>query len=84
MINWISADKPPMVDEYSGAYDYLVTVEYDGEGSVNGRATFVMTYEFRGRKQTPTWCWKDRPSKWKVLYWAELPEACQDQQGVNT
>lgn len=49
MINWISADKPPIVDEYSRAYDYLVTVEYNGEGNVNGRATFVMTYEFRGK-----------------------------------
>ena len=77
MINWISVTTPPIA-EYGGAHDYLVTVEYNGEGSVNGGATFVMTYELRGRKQTPTWCWRGRESKWKVLYWAELPESYQN------
>jgi len=77
MINWESVDNPPIA-EYGGAHDYLVTVEYNGEGSVNGRATFTMTYELRGRKQTPTWCWRDRASKWKVLYWAELLEPHQE------
>lgn len=77
MINWISVDKPPIA-EYGGVHDYLVTVEYDGEGNVNDRKTFAMTYEFRGRKQVPTWCWRGRESVWKVLFWAELPDSCQD------
>ena len=41
--------------------------------------TFVMTYEEKGRKNIPTWCWNNRIATWKVLFWAELPEPCQDE-----
>lgn len=77
MINWISAETPPT--ECSMFKEYLVTAEYDRDGSVNGRKTFVMTYEEKGRKHTPTWCWMGRIAVWKVLFWAEFPEPCQDE-----
>lgn len=52
MIKWISAETPPT--EYSMTKEYFVTCEYKGEGNVNGRLTFVMTYEEKGRKKVPT------------------------------
>lgn len=76
MINWISANNPPK--ECSAAEEYLVTVKYDGRGNTNGRKTMFMTYQEKGKKKIPTWCWYDRISIWEVLYWAELPEPCQE------
>lgn len=76
MINWISADNPP--EKCSMCKRYLVTVEYNGEGSINGRKTMCMTFEEKGRKRIPTWCWNDRIAVWKVLFYAELPDPCQD------
>lgn len=35
MINWISAETPPT--ECSMTKEYLVTIEYSGEGNINGR-----------------------------------------------
>lgn len=75
MIKWISVETPPM--ECSMAKEYLVTAEYKYDGSVNGRKTFVMTYEEKGKKRVPTWCWMGKTAVWKVLFWAELPEPCQ-------
>lgn len=75
MINWISANNPPK--EYSVTKGYIVTIKYNGIGNVNGRRTMVMTYQEKGRKNIPTWCWNGRISVWEVLYWAELPEPCQ-------
>lgn len=77
MIKWISAETPPT--EYSMTKEYFVTCEYKGKGNVNGRLTFVMTYEERGRKKVPTWCWNGRIAIWKVLFWAEFPTPCQDE-----
>jgi hypothetical protein len=77
MIKWISAETPPT--EYSMTKEYFVTCEYNGEGNVNGRLTFVMTYEKKGRKKVPTWCWNGRIANWKVLFWAEFPTPCQDE-----
>lgn len=77
MIKWISAETPPK--ECSTLKEYLVTVEYDSNGNIKGRRTVIMTYQERGIKNTPTWCWHDRIVFWKVLYWAELPESYQDE-----
>ena len=77
MINWISAKTPPR--KCSMAKEYLVTAEYDQDRSINGRATFVMTYEEKGRKRVPTWCREGSIAIWKVLFWAEFPEPCQDE-----
>ena len=77
MIKWISAKTPPT--ECSLVKSYLVTCEYGSTGNINGRSTFVMTYEERGRKRIPTWCWNNRIAIWKVLFWAEFPEPCQDE-----
>lgn len=77
MIKWISAETPPT--EYSMTKEYFVTCEYKGEGNVNGRLTFVMTYEEKGRKKVPTWCWNGRIAILKVLFWAEFPTPCQDE-----
>lgn len=77
MIEWISADTPPAKCDFSK--EYLVTCEYNGLGNTNGRKTFVMTYDEKGRKKIPTWCWKDRIAAWKVLFWSEFPEPCQDE-----
>lgn len=76
MVEWISADMPPK--ECSSAKKYLVTVEYDGDGNINGRKTFCMTYEEKGRKRIPTWCFQGGISNWKVLFWAEFPKPCLD------
>ena len=38
-----------------------------------------MTYEGKGRKNTPTWCWMGKTAIWKVLFWAEFPEPCQEE-----
>lgn len=77
MINWISAETPPT--ECSMTKEYFVTVEYNQNGNVNGRKTFSMTYEEKGRKNVPTWCWMGKTATWKVLFWAEFPEPCQDE-----
>lgn len=77
MIKWNSAETPPT--ECSMVKEYIVTCEYEGSGNTNKRKTFVMTYEEKGRKKTPTWCWEGRITIWKVLFWAELPEPCQDE-----
>jgi hypothetical protein len=75
MINWISCEeklpKPDLCKQY------LVTIKYDGKENINGRITMIMTFEERGRKHVPTWCWNDRITIWEVLYWTELPEPCQ-------
>ena len=76
MINWISVNNPPK--ECGVTKEYLVTIKYDGEENINGRKTMFMTYQEKGKKKTPTWCWYDRISIWEVLYWAELPEPCQE------
>ena len=75
MINWISANNPPKECSYK---KYLVTVEYNGDENINGRKTMTMLYEERGKKHIPTWCWNGRTAIWKVLYWAEFPEPCQE------
>lgn len=77
MIKWISTETPPT--EYSMTKEYLVTCEYNGEGNVNGRLTLVMTYEEKGKKKVPTWCWNGKIAVWKVLFWAEFPTPCQDE-----
>lgn len=77
MIKWISEKTPPT--ECIFGKRYLVTCEYYGDESINGRKTFVMTYEQKGKKKIPTWCWMGRIAIWKVLFWAELPEPCQDE-----
>lgn len=77
MIKWISAETPPT--ECSMVHDYLVTCAYNGDGNINGRKTLVMTYEEKGRKKIPTWCWDGKITLWKVLFWAEFPEPCQDE-----
>jgi hypothetical protein len=76
MINWISCKE--RLPEPKFAQQYIVTVKYDGDGNINGRKTMAMTFEERGRKSIPTWCWNGRASIWEVLYWAEIPEPCQD------
>jgi len=76
MIKWISSDMSPK--ECSCVKEYLVTIEYDSKGSINGRKTMVMTFEEKGRKKLPTWCWGGRIAIWKVLFWAELPDPCLD------
>ena len=58
---------------------YLVTCEYNGLENINGRQIFVMTYDEKGRKKIPTWCWKDKIAVWKVLFWSKFPEPCQDE-----
>ena len=77
VINWKKAETPPSKCDIGK--EYLVTAEYNQDGNVNGRKTFVMTYEEKGRKKIPTWCWNGRIAVWKVLFWAELPEPCQDE-----
>lgn len=77
MINWISAEIPP--EECKSGKEYFVTVEYNGRGNVNRRLTLVMTYEEKGKKKVPTWCWNGRIAVWKVLFWAEFPTPCQDE-----
>lgn len=75
-VNWIScANGLPEVKPYK---KYLVTVEYNGVGNINNRKTMVMTFEEKGRNHIPTWCFNQRDSTWKVLYWAELPNPCQE------
>lgn len=81
MTNWVNAEIPP--DKCDFVHKYLVTVEYIGEGNINNRKTLVMTYEYKGRNKTPTWCWGNRKAPWKVLFWTELPEPCQDFVGVE-
>lgn len=76
MINWTSVKIQP--NRCSSTKEYLVTVKYDGEGNENGRMTMCMTFEKKGRNKIPTWCRKGSASIWEVLFWAELPEACQD------
>lgn len=76
MINWISCEEK--LPETNAAKQYLVTIKYNGMGNINGRMTMAMTLEEKGRKRIPTWCWNDRTSVWEVLYWAELPEPCQE------
>lgn len=76
MIKWISAVTPPECNTYE---HFLVTVEYDSIDNINGRKTMVMTYEEKGRKRVPTWCWNGTTSIWKVLFWAEMPEPCQNE-----
>ena len=41
-----------------------------------------MTYEEKGKKHVPTWCWNGKIAIWKVLFWSELPEPCQDKLQV--
>lgn len=76
MIKWISAATPPQCNDYK---KYLVTCKYDSIDNINGRKTMLMTYEEKGRKRVPTWCWNGKISIWEVLFWAEMPEPCQDE-----
>lgn len=72
MINWISCDEK--LPEKTGGKQYLVTIE-----NIKGkRQTLVMTFEEKGRKNIPTWCWNHAISGWEVLYWADLPDPCSD------
>lgn len=71
-INWISVKKDlPKAEPFSS--DYLVIVKYASEGI--DRHVFPMTYEPKGRKKIPTWCWKGTTAPWEVLFWAEMPKA---------
>lgn len=71
MINWISCNEKLPEKIYK---QYLVTIE----NTKGKRETLVMTFEEKGRKNIPTWCYNHAISDRKVLYWAELPEPCQD------
>ena len=78
MIKWNDVNDTEKLPETDMVKEYLVTAEYTGKGSENGRKVFSMTYEEKGRNHIPTWCCRGTKSVWKVLFWAEFPEPCQD------
>lgn len=79
MIKWNNVNDKDKLPETNRVEEYLVTIEYTGEENINNRMVLSMTYEEKGRKAVPTWCWHHTKSIWKVLFWAKFPDPCQDE-----